>query len=644
MGHISGFYETATLAGLLSLTCKKGTKPFLLFFDRKMNNMQNAIYNSFLISMSNNKEEFLTKLFGLNDIDIVKAFKTKEYYQFYKRALKEHFNEQVPLQAEVDKYILTKFIDDSYIDNSLKENFTLRKLEKYVTEKTDYNKDDHYNMLIIEARKHFKGEQLKLFKTVARNVCDHLGTANTYQEFIRYLVADIKRNPDGHILDRDDIFLGYKSLLYKNGSGNVKFIPKIDISTKEGLNRLIDILKQNNIIMEQDDPNKFPIDIAIIPHIHRLNNAFPFIKKNVQDYLFADANSAKTKVRTWMTYPTATLNIRDHNSIGMQFIKDERKNRVPLTNLSKIDPVKGFPLISFIAGANFGNIYHSEVDTKNMIDMAIADGVDTVYIQGLFYATYYHHQTSRRMLTDPDYQCLDSRLKAGRQLVKKLNDAGIKVVYQMGDEENHLYQDMFKIYTREQGITGNDFLEREDLRTRYDWVRPVIIQQLIPYLIRRGEDITLFSTDEAQETKVSQVCYALKAYYEGSPLGDLAQYIDPQYLEDTDMFKVVFQTVDSYDQNDPALSVDLISNPNFSHITQYGNPEAGLRKYVRAHQSGAVSKYPLEEIPQLIVDGRQGYMALEVTDDQVMLNVPQMINDEWYITEKTYFLALRKRY
>ena len=29
----------------------------------------------------------------------------------------------------------------------------------------------------------------------------------------------------------------------------------------------------------------------------------------------------------------------------------------------------------------------------------------------------------------------------------------------MGDEEYHLYQDMFSIYTKEQGVKGNNFLK-----------------------------------------------------------------------------------------------------------------------------------------------------------------------------------------
>lgn len=629
MGHVSGFYEIATLAGLTAETCKKGTKPFVLFFDRGLNNVQNAIFNSLLIKISDNKEDFLTKLFALNKIDIVKAFTPKIYYQFLKKAVEEKLVDISSPADEIDKFIEKTYIDDTIIYDTLTEKFTFKKLEEYVTGIANYNADDHYDQLVREAKKHLNKEMLDLFKTTARNICDYLGTDNNYHDFIGYLAADLKRNSDGHILNRDDIFDGYKTLLSYNGSGNVKFLPGIDISTPEGLDKLSSVLSATNIISGQTNTNEFPVDIAVIPHIRKLQNTYSFMKKTVQDYVVADRDSKKEK-STWVFHPSVTLNIRDYNTIGAQFIKDERDNRVPLTNLAKIDPVKGFPLLSFIAGANYGNIYHSEVDTNNMVDMAIADGVDTVFIQGLFYATYYHNQTDRRLLIDPEYETLDSRLKAARSLIKKLNDKGVKVVYQMGDEEINLYHDMFTIYTREQGVKGSDFLKREDLRTEYDWVKPVIVQQLIPYLIRRGEDVTLFNTDDETQTRVSEVCHALKAYYEGSPLGDLAKYIEPKYLLDTDMFKVVFESVINYDKNDPALSVNLISNPNFSHITQYGNPDGGIKKRVRAFQMGAVSKYPLEEIPQLIVDPRQGYMGLEVMDGQTVMNVPQMINDEWY--------------
>jgi hypothetical protein len=642
MSHVSGFYEIATLAGLTANTCKEGTKPFVLFFDRDINNVQNAIFNSLLINISENKDDFLIKLFGLSKIDVIKAFNLKEYSQLLKKANEAAGDNAFSNEKEVEKYIEKNYIDDEMINNILKDEFKFKKLENYIMESNNYDADNHYKLLINAAKGHLNQPTLKLFKMVAENICDYLAIGDNYHNFIGYLSDNLKLNVDNHILNNDEIFTGYKSLLLSNGAGNIKFLPGIDISTPEGLEKLANTLKSIKIISNKVEDNTFPVDIAVIPDIHRLQNTYSFMKKTVQDYVVADRNPQKTKC-IWSSHPSATLNIRDYNSIGAQFIKDERESRIPLTNLHKIDPVKGFPLISFMAGSNFGNIYHSEADTQNMIDMAIADKVDTVYIQGLFYATYYHHQTSRRLLSDPSYETLDSRLKEAHKVIKRLNDVGIKVVYQMGDEENHLYQDMYKIYTREQGVIGNDFLKREDLRKKYDWVRPVIIQQLIPYLIRRGEDITSFNTDEALETRVSEVCHALKAYYEGSPLGDLAKYIDPKYLEDTDMFKVVFSTIVNYNKKDPALSINLIDNPNFSYNTQYGVPDAGIKKHVRTIQTGAVSKYPINQIPQLTVDSRQGYQSLGVMDDQVVLNVPQMINDEWYVTEQGLLSGIKER-
>ena len=130
----------------------------------------------------------------------------------------------------------------------------------------------------------------------------------------------------------------------------------------------------------------------------------------------------------------------------------------------------------------------------------------------------------------------------------------------MGDEEYNLYQDLFRIYVREQGVKGNNFLKREDLRSKFDWVRPVIIQELIPYLIRSGEDVANLYTDEETRTNVSKLCHAIKRYREGLPLGDLAGLIKPEFLEDTDMFRVVYSTIDKYSKDDPAIAVNLIAS------------------------------------------------------------------------------------
>ncbi|MGE5455737.1 MAG: hypothetical protein ACM3O4_01340 [Ignavibacteriales bacterium] len=623
LAQVSGFYETASLVGKMISTRNKKTKPFLLFFDRNPNSIQNAIFNSLLINISDNNREFLTLLFGLKKVDIVKAFTPKKYQTYINDAYKEQIIDSSLSTEEKDQIIEGKYLSEEIIKTILEEKFSFNKLFDYIKELPKYNAESHYNQLLTKANQKLSKEMLELFKQIAHNICNHLELADNYQNMIKDLSESIKVNGKNHILNNNETFSGYKSMLLKSGSGNVKFLPGIDINTPEGLKELEKILKSYNIISDQEDPKDFSVDIAIVPKIRMLKNAYPFIKKTVQDYVMSSDN-------TWGTNSTATLNVYDYKSIGAEFIEEERNNRKKLTHLKKINSVKGFPLISFIAGANFGNIYHSEVDTQNMIDMAIADGVDTIYIQGLFYSTYYHNQTSRRMLIDPEYETLDSRLKAAKKIIQKLNKASIKVVYQMGDEEKHLYEDMFKIYTREQGVKGDNFLERKDLRTRYDWVRPIIIQQLIPYLIRSGEDVTNFYTDEAEETRISELCHALKLYYEGHPLGDLSKYINPKYLEDTDMFKVVYSTIDNYDLEDPSLSIELISNPNYSHLTQYAKPDTGVKKHSRLLQTGTIGDQSLERIPQILVDGRQGHMAIAYQGGQTIINVPQMIRDAWY--------------
>ena len=75
-------------------------------------------------------------------------------------------------------------------------------------------------------------------------------------------------------------------------------------------------------------------------------------------------------------------------------------------------------------------------------------------------------------------------------------------------------------------------------------------------------EYTNFYTDEESETRVTELCNAIKNYKEGLPLGELAKYIKPEYLKDTDMFRVVYSTVDNY-ENDPAISVNLLVS-NFS--------------------------------------------------------------------------------
>lgn len=625
ISNVGGFYVTASLSGIASSKCNN-SKPYILFFDKKNGNMQNAIFNSYLIQMSSNKEEYIKNLFGLSDSDIIKALKPSLYVSYIEEALnvdkdfaalpKKEKKELLKSMYEDDKENIDREIETYNISNEetskiLKAEFNLQKIQKYIKTKK-YNEKEHYHNLVKLAQKNLSGDNLKLFKNIAGNMVSYLASKKNYEDLVRYLCDDIKLNNDYHILSQDDIYEGYKALFGKNIS-NVKFAPNIDISSEKGVKKLEQLLKEEKFIDETIGNDKVSIDVAFIPHISSLKESYPLIKKNVQDYIML----YKDKNNYFVMNSTATLDKKTLHSIGANFIEKERKERIPIKNVSEIKPQKGYPLSMFMAGANFGNIYHDEVATNNMIDIAIANKIDTVYIQGLIYSTYYHSQTSRRMLSDPTYETLESRLQAAQKLIKKLNKAGIKVVYQMSDEEYHLYEDIFKIYVREQGVKGNDFLARKDLRSEFDWVRPIIIQELIPYLIRSGEDVINFYTDDENKTKVSTICNAIKRYREGYALGALGQYINPEFLNDTEMFKIIYSSNEKVNNTD--LSINIMSNPNLSVSTQYARPKAGT-----------IKKAKLSKFAQLNVDSREGLMSVEYSDGQVIMNVPQNIEDKFF--------------
>ena len=570
IGHVGGFYVTASLAGLSEHIST--TKPYILFFDRKDANVQNAIYNTLLMKACTSKEQYICRLFGLSSVDMVKALKPSLYGDFIeatvfdpeelqftskkdrKDILKARYAEN---QEEIDKKIKETFVNHVLINQLLATEFSLSKIEKYAKAKK-YDSQNHYEHLLKYTRNKLPKAEFEAFKKIAGHMTDYLARGDNYKDLVKYLCADIRKNGEQHILANDDIFEGYQRLF--NGRGSyVKFVTGVDISTQKGVQKLEDILRRDGLISESKKENAFDIDLAFIPHMNQLKEAYPLLKKHVQDYIMLYKDESK-KNNYFVTNSTATLDEKTLDSIGATFIKKERSNRRELKHLSPIEERDGYPLLMFMAGSNFGNIYHSEVDTNNMIDMAIANKADTVYIQGLIYSTYYHNQTSRRLLTDPTYETLDSRLQAAQKVIKKLNKAGIKVVYQMGDEEYNLYQDLFRIYVREQGVKGNNFLKREDLKSKFDWVRPIIIQELIPYMLRSGEDICNLYTDEETHTNVSKVCHALKRYKEGLPLGDMAGVIKPEFLKDREDFRVVYSTIDNYSENDPAIAVNLIAS------------------------------------------------------------------------------------
>ena len=635
IGHVGGFYVTATLAGISENI--SSTKPYVLFFDRKDANIQNGIYNTLLMKACNSKEQYICRLFGLSSVDMVKALKPSLYATYVesiladnkelqnadrkdkKDVLKRLYKED---RENIDKQIKEKYVNHVLIEQLLATEFSLAKIEKYA-EKRQYDPKNHYEHLLKYTRKKLPKKEFEAFEKLASHMTSYLAKGDNYKDLVKYLSADIRKNGEHHILGNDEIFDGYKRLFTGRGS-YVKFVPGVDISTQKGVQKLEEILRRDGFISDSKKETAFDIDLAFIPHMNQLKEAYPFLKSHVQDYIMLYKDQAK-KNNYFVTNSTATLDKKTLDSIGASFIAQERKKRRELKNLSPIEEREGFPKLAFMGGSNFGNIYHSEVDTNNMIDMAIANKVDTVYIQGLIYSTYYHNQTSRRLLTDPTYETLESRLQAAQKIIKKLNKAGIKVVYQMGDEEYNLYQDLFKIYTREQGVKGNNFLEREDLRSQFDWVRPIIIQELIPYMIRSGQDIANLYTDDEAHTNVSKVCHAIKRYKEGLPLGDLAGLIKPEYLQDNDMLRVVYSTIDKYSEKDDAIAVNLISSNGRSK----GN--ASVMKNLRLYQSGVVDKLKLVKTPQLSVDSKKPFMSIAYKGDEFIMNVPPMINDSYYM-------------
>ena len=75
---------------------------------------------------------------------------------------------------------------------------------------------------------------------------EYLAKGNNYHDLISYLTEDIQKNCDNHILCNDYIYDGYKSLINKKGQSSVKFIPGIDISKENGLNKLEKILNNEH--------------------------------------------------------------------------------------------------------------------------------------------------------------------------------------------------------------------------------------------------------------------------------------------------------------------------------------------------------------------------------------------------------------
>ena len=636
ISQVGGFYVMASLAGHAASLSR--TKPSLLFFDKKTNNIANAIYNTLLMQACSTKERYVVTLFGLSDKDIIKALDSNRYTRyivevyldkdvsdkkitssevkaFKKAALKKYAENP----EEYDQKIARHHKIGERAVKELRDNFDIAKIKDYIeTNGFEYNSERHREIITKTFSTGLSAEHKKIFTPLVEEMTAYLAKGENYKDLVVYLVDDMQKNSANHILCDALIYNGYKSLISSKGNSAVHFVPGVDISTENGVKKLERILTQEGFLSKTDNGDSFPIDIAFIPHIDAFQEAYPFIKSNVEQFIKINRGTDNK----FSMHSTATLNVRTRKSIGAEYKDKEEAERVPLTNLEPIPDLEGIPNIVLIAGGNIGNIYSSMTDLQNVIDMAIADKVDTVVFRGLIYSTYYHNDTKRRGLIDPKYDTLDKRLKAAREIIEKLNSHGIKVVYQMSAEEDSLADDMFTIYTREQGVVGNNFLAREDLKSKFDWVRPIIAQQLIPYLIRSGEDSTNFFTDEETQTRVSEMCHALKNYTEGLHLGRLKKQIKPEYLEDTDMFKVVYSDVLKYG-DDPSLAVDLLSRTKFSN-GQYAKPSGGVGKTLKVYKSKVFAR------PQLLLDGSHGAMEATLVGNQMTVLYPQMVDDSDY--------------
>ncbi len=650
LGQVSGFFETASLVGSIANVCKQKTKPSLIFFDKNPNNIINAIFNTLLIECCESKEEYLVNIFQLSYIDILKAFSLKDYEKLIEKAKNENKELVSASPEEIDQYILNKYLDREYINYILKEKFSLSKLETYISGKK-YDKEKHLSQLLQLAKKSLNPEMYEFFEKIAKDMCEYFSKKDNFSKHIEYLFKDMKRNKDAHILCNEEIFKGFKSLVNKDGTGTIKFLPNIDISKEEGLAKLESILRLENIISDGIKQNEFPIDVAVIPHIRRLKSAFSFLKKNSQYFVETNREHLKEDGSGKVLFGrTIELYIPDYQKIGAEFIEEELGNQPELSCVRPIEALEGLPNVVSIAGINFGYIYTDYVALNNIIVNAKIDKVDTILIQSLIYSEHKRNQTKRRNLTDPKYPTLGSRLKAAKALVDDLNASGIKVVYQLGDEDFNLRDELFYTYFYKELKQKYNFLARKDMDEKFDWAKEIISDDLIPYLLRSGKDITTYYTSKGErKTRIGDICSYISAIKYGAPLGNLAglvdengeKLIDERYFRNTDEFKVVSESEIRFDKKPERLSIDMVANPNFSKDTQYANPDSGILKRIKDARIGATRG---TSKPQVISDARQGYMAANVIGGdqaQIAINVPQLTDDSRYL--KKGFMPNKKQ-
>ncbi len=410
-------------------------------------------------------------------------------------------------------------------------------------------------------------------------------------------------------------------------------------------------MEQENIYTKNLEKNKFSVDIAFIPHIRRLNYSFPWFKK-ISQYFIETTRDHKKKEDAGMLNlgRTSTLYNPDREKMGAKFMDEEIKNTPSLLNMQPIEKLDGFDFMT-MAGINIGSAYTSYPDVLRLMDFAKANKVGTVLMQSLIYSEHKRFRTKERNVCDKKYPTLESRLKEAKKLIDDLNQSGARVVYQLGDEDDNLREELFYTYFHKELKEANNFLIREDTDEKHDWIRDIIYNDLIPYMLRSGKDITTYyDSDGVKRTRIGEVCSYIDAVKQGLPLGDLENLVDEdgnklineEYLKNNEKFKIVNEVIVDFDKSkeNSRLSVDMI-NPTYSLSTQYANPDDFIKKRIKIYQTGGVD-YPSNS--QIMLDCRQGYMGASIVggeNAQLALNTSQLTADERFLNKQ--FLSGQKR-
>ena len=218
ISQVGGFYVMASLAGYAASNSR--TKPILLFFDRKTNNIGNAIYNTLLMQACDTKEEYITKLFGLDNADIIKSLNKNKYIEYIIQVFKEQEDttgiraDRIRVKA-LRKYRNNKEEYDSIIAKehdlahramrTLEENFNIANIERYV-KTIEYDREKHLEVLRSVAGK-LSREHRALFEPLALSMTDYLARDYNYRDLANYLSRDMQKNNSNHIFTSTTVHL-----------------------------------------------------------------------------------------------------------------------------------------------------------------------------------------------------------------------------------------------------------------------------------------------------------------------------------------------------------------------------------------------------------------------------------------------------